>query len=547
MNIVLKNNNGYRWESINNVSFKGYFQFTDSVDVYRHEKAINEFSGITDIEGFVSLLKRIDGSYAVIINNGDTALCAVDRARSMPIYYSTNGFCISDSAEEIRKALNVSKNDVDKDAFFEMAASYYVRGNKTVYGCINQLDLGESALISKEKVLIKRYFDHINSINDIPVESIKKKLTDAAYNTFYKIKEVIGGRPVVLSMSGGYDSRFVGCMLKNVGVEDVSCYTYGKGDNFEVRQSKKNAEALGFRWKCVEMTDDLIKGQLDDVGMAYLRSYEGHDFTAYLQNLPAVRKLHEEGWFKKDSVFLTGACGDMPTGEYTDKRNESIVHTGKTVAENIYKEMFARYEMSDDYKDRWINNLCKRIEEIPIKVSDYQSWQSVFDCIYTGNPHVRWFMHMNSVPSFFGYEWLMPYWNKELLELWYSVPVRYKYNQGLYEDWLLNDICEKYGLNQKKSWITYSKNPVVEWLQYTAGGIINYTLLHCGIPFKRKQDFNNFAPLELELYKRIQSKNLIVYHRAGLMQLLDHFLIEQRYGTENYKKFVESVKPSKNS
>ena len=50
MNIVLKNNNGYRWESINNVSFKGYFQFTDSVDVYRHEKAINDLAGLQTLK-----------------------------------------------------------------------------------------------------------------------------------------------------------------------------------------------------------------------------------------------------------------------------------------------------------------------------------------------------------------------------------------------------------------------------------------------------------------------------------------------------------------
>ena len=327
--------------------------------------------------------------------------------------------------------------------------------SKTAYREIGQLDLGELACIKGSKIIIKRYFEHINEVNDISVYEIKKKLTEAAYKTFYRIKEVIAGRPVVLSMSGGYDSRFVGCMLKNVGVEDVSCYTYGKNENFEVKQSKKNAEALGFRWKCVEMSDELITKQLDEVGLKYLDSYEGHDFTAYLQNLPAVRKLHEEGWFKPNSVFLTGACGDMPTGEYVEEKYEKIEHSTRTVAEWIYDEMFARYVMPLDYKNKWIAELENCIDEIPVKVAVHQTWQSVLDCIYTGNPHVRWFMHMNTVYRFDmnGYAIL----NMELLKLWYSIPVRYKYHQCLYEDWLLNDICGKYGLNQRKSWITYSR------------------------------------------------------------------------------------------
>ena len=61
------------------------------------------------------------------------------------------------------------------------------------------------------------------------------------------------------------------------------------------------------------------------------------------------------------------------------------------------------------------------LEELPISIHDYQSWTTATDAIYTGTSHIHSFMNMNHVHDFFGYEWLLPYWDKELLLLWYSI------------------------------------------------------------------------------------------------------------------------------
>lgn len=542
--LQLVNNNGYKWTSKDGVHFKGYFILNsdETLHVYRNEEACELIGNKSDFKDFVEFLKTIEGCWSVIVEKHDCTWMAVDIARSMPLYYSRDGQYISDSAEVIRQSLNIAKEDVNKDALVELAANYYLFGHKTVYSQIRQLELGEAVLINGNEIKELKYFYHINSIESKPVEEIKKQLTETIYRDFEKIKAVVGKRPVVLSMSGGYDSRLIGCMLKNVGIEDVSCYTYGKSDSFEVIQSKKNAEALGFRWKCVEMTDEWMSKQTDDTACRYLDSYNGHDFTAYMQNFPAVRKLEEEGWFKPNSVFLTGLCGDMPSGEYVYERYEQIKHNVDTAAQRLFDDAFTRFNTSSQLKEKWEIDMREQIKSLPIKVSDFQSWQTAVDCFYTGMCHAHWYMHMNRPHDFYGYEWLIPLWDSEYLKLWYSIPIKYRIEQNLYEDWLLNTICAPYGIGQKKTIGGYSRSEWKRKLQYTIGGIINFLLLNIGVPFKRKQDFNNFAPFELQLFKNIKSKKLVNYRRSGMMQLLDHFLIERRYGVENWKYFTEQTK-----
>lgn len=541
--ITIINNMGYKWCSAGKVHFKGYFFKLNNLKLFKGHDALTEIKNIDNAVKFKDFLKNINGIYSIIIDLEDQTLIAVDRSRSFPIYYSVDGQQISDSAEEIRDKIGVNTTDVDLDNMVELYANYYLFGHKTVYREIKQLDLGEYGQITKDGIKTERYYWHLNNVSEGSISDMRKRINIAAENTFKRIHTAIGNRPVVLSMSGGYDSRFVGCMLRNMGVKDVSCYTYGKANSFEVIQSKKNAEALGFRWTCVEMTDELVARNLDSVGQAYFDSYNGHDFTAYMQNFTAVRKLHEDGWFKPGSVFLTGLCGDMPTGEYAVEYNPDMVYNIDTAASRIYDLVFTRFKVPSEIKTKWLTEMKNLLHLLPIKIKDYQTWVLAVDCIYTGTCHSHWYMHMNTVHSFFGYEWLLPYWDVELLNAWYTIPSKYKVGQTFYEDWLMDEIFKAYGLDQRKYIGGYSKRNVYKRkIQYMIGGCINYILLHLGLPFKRKYDFSNFAPFELELFKNIKTRSCINYKRSGMMQLLDQYLVEKRYGTEVLKYVCSKTK-----
>ena len=402
--------------------------------------------------------------------------------------------------------------------------------------------MGQACEISGDSIKIENYFYHLSPIVEKAEEELIKELNTVSQNVFTRIKAAIGNRPVVLSMSGGYDSRFVGCMLKKAGVEDVSCYTYGKSTSFEVIQSKKNADALGYRWICVEHTDEDVKGVLDEVGLDYIKTNNNHDFTAYIQNFPAVRKLHEQGWFKPGSVFITGLCGDMPTGCYVREIEQGKVYDADAAAEKLFSMLFTRYNVEDSFKEKWINETKRQLDKLPIEINDYQSYISAVDAIYTGTCHSRLFMHMNDVHDYFGYEWLLPFWDSELLTKWYSIPAEHRVRQKLYEKWLLNHVCDEYGIGQKKKLAVYSKKKLVKEIQHLGGSVISFILLHIGVPFRRSYDINNFAPLELELFKGLKKRKWVSYRKAGLALLLNQYVLQQRYDIRHMAKASKRVK-----
>lgn len=542
MKVILIHNKGYKWHNKGDLYFKGYIVDRETNNVYRDESAINLLQGIDSEKSLILFLEKVEGCFAIIINNVAFKAIAVDRARSMPLFYSENADVVSDSAEEVRNYLKIPKDGVDEDNYLALYAKTFIFGNSTVYSIIKQLDLGCIAYYKEDCFKVERYYYHYSgNIFDDDESVLIKKLEKVSDNAFERIKRIVGDRPVVLSMSGGYDSRYIACMLKRAGIEDVLCYTYGKRDSFEVKQSKKNAEALGYRWTCIEYSDEIINRTLDEIGKQYIDSYDFHDYTAYLQNFPAVRALDEKGWFKPNSIFMTGLCGDMPSGYYIPSFDQTIHYDNDYAANWLYESIYVRQLPDDVFKIKWIEQIKAELVSLKIKVHDYQSFVSALDAILTTTSHSHCFLHMNRTHEFFGYEWLIPFWDSELLTTWYSVPAELRYKQHLYENFLLDHVCSKYGIGQKKTVVGYSKNKAKRRLQYFAGGIINWILLHIGIPFKRKYDFNNWAPLELLLYKNLLSRKTVRYHKAGLVNLLTQYTLQRRYGVKNMIKAQKRI------
>lgn len=340
MKTICTRNKGYQWSESSVGCFRGYLQLSSHLIPLRGEDALQYLSRVDSFEDFLSLLKNLDGIYAAILRREDgTVWAAVDIARSMPLYYSVDGRFLSDSGPVLREALGLSKEAADPAALEELFTRYYIAGPHTTYTEIAQLDAGQALACSPSgEIHTSYYYAHVQPIREIGREEALDLFQKVSDEAFDRIIAAIAGRPVVLSLSGGYDSKYVACMLKHRGVEDVSCYTYGRGDSFEIQQSKRTAKALGYRWTCVEYTDERKKCLLDHVTEQYFQASETYDYCAsYTQNFPAVHYLHETGWIKPDSVFLTGLCNDMPTGFYeTPLKNKFSEHFPRQLSGGRY-------------------------------------------------------------------------------------------------------------------------------------------------------------------------------------------------------------------
>jgi len=547
MNIKMIKNSGYSWIEEHGVNFKGYFLWNG--ELYREQKAVQAFQKLASYSDFVSFVSQLNGCFAVVVEKGNTAFAAVDRACSIPLFFSRDGKFISDSSEHIREKMGIAKENVSLPHLAEFIAKTYLVLNDTVYEQIAQLNLGQSLYVDDTRVSASYYYRHIQNIVNTTREAAKLKATEIITRIFENIKKIVGERPVILSLSGGYDSRLIACMLKEAGFENVLCYSYGNSKSYETVLSKQIAQSLNYQWHFTEYSKEKILALLsDEQTEAYRQMYGEHIYTIYLQNFSAVQELSQKGMIPKNAVFLTGLCGDMPSGVYvpSPEQLERVSFSREYLAKAFYESKLTFYQPIPEVADHFIRELEQDIPDTPIKTS--QDYVSVLDCLEVSAPHIRCFIKMNNAHEFFGGEWLMPLWDNEWLDFWYSLPMDMRYKQNLYEDWLMESIFAKYDLVARKKDVAAIKTIVnyKPWdirkkqtktkLKYFLWAILNRAAFAIGIPIRHPFDVNNFSLLNVNYYQQIKNKRLINWMRLTPVILDCIRICEQRYGKETLKK-----------
>ena len=129
MSILIGVDCGMAWHVSGGISVKGYF-FHDSV-LYESDAAASFFVGIETRAEFREKVANLNGSFAVIILLGEQVLAAVDRLRSIPIFYSdSKDLVISDSARTVVDG--IADATIDQDSQEEFLLAGYTIGDATL-------------------------------------------------------------------------------------------------------------------------------------------------------------------------------------------------------------------------------------------------------------------------------------------------------------------------------------------------------------------------------------------------------------------------------
>ena len=473
--------------------------------------------------------------FAIIIEHGSETWLASDVAGSIPLYYTDDSKIIADDVDELLRSAGTYE-ELDSLRAFELYATSYVGYNNTVYRHIKQIQIGSACRIDNNSTVEIPYYVHAGKVCDRSVEAAMQELYERTQAMMKRVIAAAEGRPVVISLSGGYDSRYVACSLKDNGVDNVICYTYGREGSFEVEQSRKVADALGYKWYNVQYNDSEIRELIHEE--EYLDYSNRPDYVAYLQNYHAVKKLKETGMIPDKAVFITGLCNDMPTGFYIPdiKKAEQFGFSNKGAAEYNVRQRFVKFNITEEAERKYKDDILKFLQGMDITVKDYEGFVSALDCIETSGFHTHCYLNMNAVHDFFGYEWILPCWDHEMLTYWYSLSPGLRKGQYLYEKYITEHIGGKYGVGTKKHLNLSAPTPFLDRMKRICGGILVRITYPLGIPLRRNTDVNNFAMFEVELYKAICQKSAIKADRAGVILLLTIFMMERRYGKTWYRE-----------
>ena len=279
------------------------------------------FDNVESEDEFRSCVASLNGYFAVVCVRDSKVFAAVDRARSIPLFYrcTNNELYISDDASWVQdKAGSLERSEV---AEYEFCMTGYVTGSDTLCSGVKQLCSGELLLVETERdqvrVHIESYYDFVNTKGQYRSDpgELPREFDRVLVRCFQRLVSLANGRTVVLPLSGGWDSRLIALMLTRLGYSNVIAFTYGRPGNMESSISRQVADSLGIKWHFVSYTNEAWREWFwSEERRLYYDMAHNSASLPHIQDWPAVWELKKKELIPKDCVFVPGHTGDFLAG-----------------------------------------------------------------------------------------------------------------------------------------------------------------------------------------------------------------------------------------
>jgi asparagine synthase (glutamine-hydrolysing) len=447
ISVKLKNlKNPDKWITINNgddyIYVRGYFYYKDKL-LKGNDLAI--FIQGLSLNKIVQIVKDANGFFAVIKKEKDKLIAVVDRLRSIPIFYGVEGenLYLSDDAHWILENLkDKSANEISKKEFL---ATGYVTGQDTLYKNVKQIQAGEILLVDdvnkNVKIKTERYYIYARQEDfNEDFETLLKRLDNVLENTFARLVKVLNGRPAVIPLSGGYDSRLIAVMLKEFNYKEVICFSYGKPGNTESQISQQVAENLGYRWEFVPYSN---KSWYDWYRTKEMQDYmffsDGLSSLPHIQDWPAVWELKKNNKIPEDSVFIPGHSADFIAGSHITNvyRDYGKLHGEKKLIKAIIDYHYSLNKWTKEdfviFKDKILSFLSYYYSP---DIDSFEGLANFYEYWDWQERQSKFIVNSVRVYEFWGYDWLIPLWDNELMDFFTKVPLQYRLNKKLYDTYV---------------------------------------------------------------------------------------------------------------
>ena len=413
------------------------------------EELYNKLSINLNENYIIEISKKLNGFYSWILLNEKFIFLSVDHIRSLPLFYliKNNYIFISDETDWIRKHNNLK--DIEESSEEEFKLSGLVSGRQTLFKEIRQLCPGEILIINRcnSNSTLSREFFNFKYINDSYINKIEllNQLEEKSDKSFKRLISFAKNRKIVIPLSGGYDSRLVAIKIKELGYKNVLTYSYGLRGNNDSEISKKVAKQLGFEWIFIKYDKNLWKKYWKDrQRLKYQIWASGFSSIPGIQEFPAIHFLKYNNIVPQDALFVPGHTGDFISGKHLPSFNKDEKFINNNIlAEIIFDKYYSNiplFNLQNNKKKYWCKKILKSFNTINTK--DLISLCNGFESWDWKERQSKFIVNSLRTYEYFGFDWWLPLWDKEFVDFWKGISLKYRYNQKLYKVYLnskLND------------------------------------------------------------------------------------------------------------
>lgn len=388
----------------------------------------------------------LNGCFALIYQDEEVTAAAVDIIRSIPLLYQRDGRAVRDQLEP-RNIIDLDRAWLSHNGW---SRQEYLPGDRTVDRQIAALQAGELVWIDQQGPQIVNYYDHQRSEEvSKDYRLLSQQFLGVIERFCQRLIRYADKRPIVLLLSGGYDSRLLLAALHRAQYRRLHTVTYGLPGSPEARLAQRVTRQLGVAHEFVAYTPSLFARSWRPFGR-YLR-WAGHGISLpQEQDWFALWELRRLRRLEPESVIVPGYCGDLQAGSYVPDR---------------YFSMPGR--LSAPALGDW---LIHRLTRWPVR----EGRQVLADVLPTsGQPNAaaaiayleRWFIRervskytVNGVRAYddLGYDWYLPLWDREFVDFWQGIPYAYRQRMRLYRETLRDYLFAPLGIDFPEDVLTYT-------------------------------------------------------------------------------------------
>jgi len=420
------------WRQVGNVTARGTV-FDDGEPVH----PATAFDGCRDAAAVRETATAVTGFFAAVVAGADGTSLVCDRARSVPLYFSPTA--ISDVGTELAPAVPTA---YDPLAASEFALTRYVTNGDTLHPDVRAVGAGEvvtvpdepSQPIQRQRHSRYRPTAKQDGITDEPeTQALLDRLGEVADDVFDRVARVADGRPVVVPLSGGWDSRLVATELVERGVEVVA-FTFGAAGHADVEVSRDVADALDIEWHWVEYTTERWHDWYhSDARQAYHDYAFGFDSLPFLAEWPAVAELLQDGRLPENALVCPGHTVATPSERVPGAWLTTDSLTGEDVIEYVLDSHYNCWEWdSSEFREQFAGRIAdaagldRSTENLTggEAAAAYEQWEWATRMATFTNADCRLY-------EWFGFDWWLPLWDPEYVDFWASVPLAHRHGKEL--------------------------------------------------------------------------------------------------------------------
>ena len=425
---------------------KGYGKVQDTAAL---SAALAHLGSAPTAAALCELLLGLDGHFAIAAAGPGWAFAAVDWVRSIPLAWAQGpgGWTIDDRAERLRRTLGLS--EVDHEAALALAMAGYTIDVATLYRALQQLGPGELVLFTgNEEPQRHRYYCYRPWRADKPAYepvAARKALAEVTLALIDKMMKGIGDRALVVPLSAGRDSRLIVSAVHHLGYRNIRTFSYGYPGNHEAMAGRAIAERLGYPWRFVPTKIASMRRYFASDGYAAYRTFaDTLQSVPFVQDLPQIVGLKDEGFIPDDAVFCNGNSGDYISGAHivpemrTPASGRSEQERLARITGALFNKHFALWKVLQlpDNRACIKRQLRASLARADATLGDPAADYGLYEYAEFQDRQCKFVVTGQRIYEFLGHEWRLPLWDKAYLDFFEDVPLDGKAGQRLYADML---------------------------------------------------------------------------------------------------------------